>query len=300
MADVSFENRVVIVTGAGNGLGKAYALELGKRGAKVVVNDLGGAVDGSGSGNSPADDVVNEIIENGGEAVANYDSVATKDGGESIVQTAVDSFGTVDAVINNAGILRDKSFANMTEEEFSLIIEVHLKGTYFVTQPAFKIMKENNYGRIVNVASPSGIFGNFGQTNYGAAKMGIVGLTNVLAIEGAKYNIKVNVIAPTAYTRMTEALLPEDVGKLFSAELVTPMVTYLASEACEPTHEIFGVAAGRFARIGIITHEGYVNTEATAEDIANNIEEIRTITDGSYPLSNEDELMLIQKAIQGN
>ena len=300
MADVSFENRVVIVTGAGNGLGKAYALELGKRGAKVVVNDLGGAVDGSGSGNSPADDVVNEIIENGGEAVANYDSVATKDGGESIVQTAVDSFGTVDAVINNAGILRDKSFANMTEEEFSLIIEVHLKGTYFVTQPAFKIMKENNYGRIVNVASPSGIFGNFGQTNYGAAKMGIVGLTNVLAIEGAKYNIKVNVIAPTAYTRMTEALLPEDVGKLFSAELVTPMVTYLASEACEPTHEIFGVAAGRFARIGIITHEGYVNTQATAEDIASNIEEIRTITDGSYPLSNEDELMLIQKAIQGN
>jgi NAD(P)-dependent dehydrogenase (short-subunit alcohol dehydrogenase family) len=300
MADVSFENRVVIVTGAGNGLGKAYALELGKRVAKVVVNDLGGAVDGSGSGNSPADDVVNEIIENGGEAVANYDSVATKDGGESIVQTAVDSFGTVDAVINNAGILRDKSFANMTEEEFSLIIEVHLKGTYFVTQPAFKIMKENNYGRIVNVASPSGLFGNFGQTNYGAAKMGIVGLTNVLAIEGAKYNIKVNVIAPTAYTRMTEALLPEDVGKLFSAELVTPMVTYLASEACEPTHEIFGVAAGRFARIGIITHEGYVNTQATAEDIASNIEEIRTITDGSYPLSNEDELMLIQKAIQGN
>ena len=300
MADVSFENRVVIVTGAGNGLGKAYALDLGKRGAKVVVNDLGGAVDGSGAGNTPADEVVNEIIANGGEAVANYDSVATEEGGESIVQTAIDSFGTVDVVINNAGILRDKSFANMTEEEFSLIIEVHLKGTYFVTHPAFKVMKENNYGRIVNVASPSGIFGNFGQSNYGAAKMGIVGLTNVLAIEGAKYNIKVNVIAPTAYTRMTEALLPEDVGKLFSAELVTPMVTYLASEACEPTHEIFGVAAGRFARIGIITHEGYVNTEATAEDIASNIEEIRTIKDGSYPLSNEDELMLIQKAIQGN
>ena len=300
MADVSFENRVVIVTGAGNGLGKAYALDLGKRGAKVVVNDLGGAVDGSGAGNTPADEVVNEIIANGGEAVANYDSVATEKGGESIVQTAIDSFGTVDAVINNAGILRDKSFANMTEEEFSLIIQVHLKGTYFVTHPAFKVMKENNYGRIVNVASPSGIFGNFGQSNYGAAKMGIVGLTNVLAIEGAKYNIKVNVIAPTAYTRMTEALLPEDVGKLFSAELVTPMVTYLASEACEPTHEIFGVAAGRFARIGIITHEGYVNTEATAEDIASNIEEIRTIKDGSYPLSNEDELMLIQKAIQGN
>ena len=188
----------------------------------------------------------------------------------------------------------------MSEDELSLILDVHLKGTFFVSQPAFKIMKENNYGRIVNVASPSGLFGNFGQSNYGAAKMGIVGLTNVLSIEGAKYNIKVNVIAPTAYTRMTEALLPEDVGKLFSAELVTPMVVYLASEACEPTHEIFGVAAGRFARIGIITHNGYVNTSATAEDISENIEEIRTIKDGTYPLSNEDELMIIQKAIQGS
>ena len=300
MSNVKFENRTVIVTGAGNGLGKAYALELGSRGAKVVVNDLGGSVDGSGSASSPADDVVNEIIKNGGEAIANYDSVATKEGGESIVQSALDNFGTVDAVINNAGILRDKSFANMSEDELSLILDVHLKGTFFVSQPAFKVMKENNYGRIVNVASPSGLFGNFGQSNYGAAKMGIVGLTNVLSIEGAKYNIKVNVIAPTAYTRMTEALLPEDVGKLFSAELVTPMVVYLASEACEPTHEIFGVAAGRFARIGIITHNGYVNTSATAEDISENIEEIRTIKDGTYPLSNEDELMIIQKAIQGS
>jgi NAD(P)-dependent dehydrogenase (short-subunit alcohol dehydrogenase family) len=300
MSNVNFENRTVIVTGAGNGLGKAYALELGSRGAKVLVNDLGGSVDGSGSASSPADDVVNEIIKNGGEAIANYDSVATKEGGESIVQSALDNFGTVDAVINNAGILRDKSFANMSEDELSLILDVHLKGTFFVSQPAFKVMKENNYGRIVNVASPSGLFGNFGQSNYGAAKMGIVGLTNVLSIEGAKYNIKVNVIAPTAYTRMTEALLPEDVGKLFSAELVTPMVVYLASEACEPTHEIFGVAAGRFARIGIITHNGYVNTSATVEDISENIEEIRTIKDGTYPLSNEDELMIIQKAIQGS
>ena len=300
MSNVNFENRTVIVTGAGNGLGKAYALELGSRGAKVVVNDLGGSVDGSGSASSPADDVVNEIIKNGGDAIANYDSVATKEGGESIVQSALDNFGTVDAVINNAGILRDKSFANMSEDELSLILDVHLKGTFFVSQPAFKVMKENNYGRIVNVASPSGLFGNFGQSNYGAAKMGIVGLTNVLSIEGAKYNIKVNVIAPTAYTRMTEALLPEDVGKLFSAELVSPMVVYLASEACEPTHEIFGVAAGRFARIGIITHNGYVNTSATAEDISENIEEIRTIKDGTYPLSNEDELMIIQKAIQGS
>lgn len=300
MSDISFEDRTVIVTGAGNGLGKAYAIELGNRGAKVVVNDLGGSVDGSGSGSTPADEVVNEIIANGGEAVANYDSVATKDGGEAIVQTAIDNFGTVDAVINNAGILRDKSFAKLSEEELSLVIDVHLKGAFFVSQPAFKVMKEKNYGRIVNVASPSGLFGNFGQSNYGAAKMGIVGLTNVLAIEGAKNNIKVNVIAPTAYTRMTEALLPDDVGELFRPELVSPMVIYLASEACEPSHEIYGVAAGRFARIGIITHNGYVNTSATAEDVANNIEEIRNIENGIYPLSNEDELMIIQQAIQNN
>ena len=169
MSEISFEDRTVIVTGAGNGLGKAYAIELGNRGAKVVVNDLGGAVDGSGSGSTPADEVVNEIISNGGEAVANYDSVATKDGGESIVQSAIDNFGTVDAVINNAGILRDKSFAKLSEEELSLVIDVHLKGTFFVSQPAFKVMKEKNYGRIVNVASPSGLFGNFGQSNYGAA-----------------------------------------------------------------------------------------------------------------------------------
>ena len=300
MSNISFEDRVVIVTGAGNGLGKAYALDLGNRGAKVVVNDLGGSVDGSGSASSPADEVVKEIIENGGEAVANYDSVATKEGGESIVQSAIDSFGTVDALVNNAGILRDKSFANMSEEELSLIIDVHLKGAFFVSQPAFKVMKEKNYGRIVNVASPSGLFGNFGQSNYGAAKMGVVGLTNVLAIEGAKYNIKVNVIAPTAYTRMTEALLSEDLGKLFSAELVTPLVSYLASEACEPSHEIYGVGAGRFARIGIITHKGYINTSPSAEDIADNIEEIRNIENGTYPMSNEDELMIIQQAIQGN
>ena len=300
MSNISFEDRVVIVTGAGNGLGKAYALDLGNRWAKVVVNDLGGSVDGSGSASSPADEVVNEIIENGGEAVANYDSVATKEGGESIVQSAIDSFGTVDALVNNAGILRDKSFANMSEEELSLIIDVHLKGAFFVSQPAFKVMKEKNYGRIVNVASPSGLFGNFGQSNYGAAKMGVVGLTNVLAIEGAKYNIKVNVIAPTAYTRMTEALLSEDLGKLFSAELVTPLVSYLASEACEPSHEIYGVGAGRFARIGIITHKGYINTSPSAEDIADNIEEIRNIENGTYPLSNEDELIIIQQAIQGN
>ena len=301
MSQVSFENRTVIVTGAGNGLGKAYALDLGSRGAKVVVNDLGGAVDGSGSGSTPADEVVNEIIANGGEAVANYDSVATKEGGASIVQTAIDNFGTVDAVVNNAGILRDKSFAKMEEEDLNAIIDVHLKGTFFVCQPAFIQMKEQGYGRFVNVSSPSGLFGNFGQLNYGAAKMGIVGLTNVLAIEGAKYNIKANVIAPNAATRMTEELFGEDMSKLLTVDNITPLVVYLASEQCEVTHEIFSAGGGRFARIGISTDVGYFNASAKAEDIFANIGEIRELSNPIYPTSLADELPLFNEALnKGN
>ena len=301
MSQVSFENRTVIVTGAGNGLGKAYALDLGSRGAKVVVNDLGGAVDGSGSGSTPADEVVNEIIANGGEAVANYDSVATKEGGASIVQTAIDNFGTVDAVVNNAGILRDKSFAKMEEEDLNAIIDVHLKGTFFVCQPAFIQMKEQGYGRFVNVSSPSGLFGNFGQLNYGAAKMGIVGLTNVLAIEGAKYNIKANVIAPNAATRMTETLFGEDMSKLLTVDNITPLVVYLASEQCEITHEIFSAGGGRFARIGISTDVGYFNATAKAEDIFANIDEIRDLSNSIYPTSLADELPLFNEAMnKGN
>jgi NAD(P)-dependent dehydrogenase (short-subunit alcohol dehydrogenase family) len=301
MSQVSFENRTVIVTGAGNGLGKAYALELGSRGARVVVNDLGGAVDGSGSGNTPADEVVNEIIANGGEAVANYDSVATKEGGASIVQTAIDNFGTVDAVVNNAGILRDKSFAKMEEEDLNAIIDVHLKGTFFVCQPAFIQMKEQGYGRFVNVSSPSGLFGNFGQLNYGAAKMGIVGLTNVLAIEGSKYNIKANVIAPNAATRMTEELFGEDMSKLLTVDNITPLVVYLASEQCEVTHEIFSAGGGRFARIGISTDVGYFNASAKAEDIFANIGEIRDLSNPIYPTSLADELPLFNEAMnKGN
>ena len=301
MSQVSFENRTVIVTGAGNGLGKAYALDLGSRGAKVVVNDLGGAVDGSGSGSTPADEVVNEIITNGGEAVANYDSVATKEGGASIVQTAIDNFGTVDAVVNNAGILRDKSFAKMEEEDLNAIIDVHLKGTFFVCQPAFIQMKEQGYGRFVNVSSPSGLFGNFGQLNYGAAKMGIVGLTNVLAIEGAKYNIKANVIAPNAATRMTEELFGEDMSKLLTVDNITPLVVYLASEQCEVTHEIFSAGGGRFARIGISTDVGYFNASAKAEDIFANIGEIRDLSNPIYPTSLADELPLFNEAMnKGN
>ena len=301
MSGINFENKTVVVTGAGNGLGKAYALEFANRGANVVVNDIGGSVTGDGSENAPADVVVEEINSSGGSAVANYDSVATKKGGESIIESALSNFGSVDAVVNNAGILRDKSFAKMEEDDLNAIIDVHLKGTFFVCQPAFIQMKEQGYGRFVNVSSPSGLFGNFGQLNYGAAKMGIVGLTNVLAIEGAKYNIKANVIAPNAATRMTETLFGEDMSKLLTVDNITPLVVYLASEQCEITHEIFSAGGGRFARIGISTDVGYFNATAKAEDIFANIDQIRDLSNSIYPTSLADELPLFNEAMnKGN
>lgn len=214
MSEIRYDNRVAIVTGAGGGLGREHALLLSSRGAKVVVNDLGGSMDGTGSGTSMADHVVKEIVDAGGEAVANYDSVSTQAGGEAIVKTAMDTWGRVDIVINNAGILRDKSFVKLTEDELNTVLDVHLKGAFYVSQPAFRIMKENGYGRFVFTASNAGIFGNFGQTNYGAAKMGLVGLSNVVAIEGMKYNIKSNVLAPIAKSRMTEELLGPDMGSV--------------------------------------------------------------------------------------
>jgi NAD(P)-dependent dehydrogenase (short-subunit alcohol dehydrogenase family) len=207
MSEIRFDGRVAIVTGAGGGLGRTYALELARRGARVVVNDKGGAADGTGSGSSMADAVVKEIREAGGSAVASYDSVSTPEGGSAIVKTAVDAFGRVDVVINNAGILRDKTFAKLEPENLEVVLDVHLKGAFFVSQPAFRLMKEQGYGRFLFTASNAGIFGNFGQTNYGAAKMGLVGLSNVLALEGAKNGITSNVLAPMARTRLTESLL---------------------------------------------------------------------------------------------
>ena len=298
MGDVNFENKTVVVTGAGNGLGKACALEFANRGANVVVNDIGGSVNGEGSENAPADIVVKEIIDNGGSAVANYDSVATKSGGESIIQSALTEFGGIHAVVNNAGILRDKSFAKMEEEDLNAIIDVHLKGTFFVCQPAFVQMKEQGFGRFVNVSSPSGLFGNFGQLNYGAAKMGIVGLTNVLAIEGAKYNIKANVIAPNAATRMTESLFGEDMANMLTVDNITPLVVFLASEQCDITHEIFSAGGGRFSRVGISTDVGYFNPSASAEDIHENIEKIRDLSNSIYPTSLADELPLFTEAMK--
>ena len=243
MSDIRFDDRVAIITGAGGGLGRTYALEFAKRGAQVVVNDLGGSADGTGGGSSMADQVVKEIAEAGGTAVANYDSVATPEGGQAITQTALDNFGQVDIVVNNAGILRDRSFAKLSPEELEIVLDVHLKGAFFVSQPAFRAMKERNYGRFVHTASAAGLFGNFGQTNYGAAKMGLVGLSNVLSVEGAKNNIRSNVIAPIARTRLTEDLLGPMAENL-KAECVTPLTVYLCSEQCEETHSIYSVGGG--------------------------------------------------------
>ncbi|HEU4429791.1 MAG TPA: SDR family oxidoreductase [Myxococcota bacterium] len=292
MSQIRFDGRVAVITGAGGGLGRTYALEIARRGGRVVVNDLGGKPDGSGASHSMADQVVKEIVEAGGQAVANYDSVSTPEGGAAIVQTALDHFGRADIVINNAGILRDKTFAKLAPEELEIVLDVHLKGAFYVTQPAFKVMKDNGYGRIVFTASAAGILGNFGQTNYGAAKMGLVGLSNVLAIEGAKNNIKSNVIAPIANTRLTQDLLGPIASKL-APEFVTPLVLYLASEGCELTHEIFTVGGGRYARFFVGMNDGWVKRggePATVEEIADHIGEIRDTSHFTIPNGVGDEL----------
>ena len=258
---IAFAGRVAIVTGAGAGLGRVYALELASRGAKVVVNDLGGARDGSGEGSaSPADQVVAEIRAAGGEAVANYDNVATADGGENIVKTALDAFGTVDIVINNAGILRDKTFLKMEPDNWKSVLDVHLNGAYNVTRPAFAVMKEKGYGRVLLTTSAAGLYGNFGQTNYTAAKMGLVGLMNTLKLEGAKHNIKVNTIAPVAASRLTEDVLPPDFLDKLSPELVAPLALYLVSEQCPVSGHIYNAGMGSFNRAAIVTGPGAVIT----------------------------------------
>jgi NAD(P)-dependent dehydrogenase (short-subunit alcohol dehydrogenase family)/acyl dehydratase/putative sterol carrier protein len=257
--EIRFDGRVAIVTGAGAGLGRIYALELAKRGAKVVVNDLGGARDGSGDGSKgPADRVVDEIKALGGKALANYDSVATVEGGEHIVESAMDAFGTVDIVINNAGILRDKSFLKMEPENWQIVMDVHLNGAYNVSRPAFAVMKEKGYGRILMTTSAAGLYGNFGQTNYTAAKMGLVGLMNTLKLEGEKYNIRVNTIAPVATSRLTDDILPPDFLDKLKPELVAPMALYLVSEQCPVSGNIYNVGMGCFNRAAIVTGPGAV------------------------------------------
>jgi NAD(P)-dependent dehydrogenase (short-subunit alcohol dehydrogenase family) len=292
VTDISFIDRVAVVTGAGGGLGKTYALDLASRGASVVVNDLGGSASGEGSDASAAQKVVDEIKAAGGNAVASHDSVATPEGGEAIIQAALDTFGKVDIVINNAGILRDKTFSKLPPADLEAVLDVHLKGAFYVSQPAFRTMKENGYGRFVFTASNAGVFGNFGQSNYGAAKLGLVGLSNVLAIEGKKAGIKSNVICPIARTRMTEELLGSMADTL-DPNLVTPMVVYLASESNEHTHEVFSAGGGRYSRVFLGLAPGWFagkEAKVSAEDVAEHIGEIRSQDGYSVPGSTNDEI----------
>lgn len=280
MEKINFDGKVAVVTGAGGGLGKAYALLLASRGAKVVVNDLGGSFDGSGSDSTPAQQVVDEIKAAGGEAVANYDSVAEYESAQNIVQTALDNYGRIDILVNNAGILRDKSIIKMELEDYRKIMAVHLDGTFFCTKAAFPSMKEQNFGRIVSTASAAGLYGNFGQTNYGAAKMGIAGLMNCVAQEGARYNVKANTIVPTAGTRLTFTVMPEDVIGKVKPEFVAPIVAWLCSESCEESGKMYSAGGGYFSRAAVVEGEGVVfdsEKEITIEMLAEKIDKINSL-----------------------
>jgi len=276
---IDFKGKVAIVTGAGAGLGRCHAIELAKLGAKVVVNDLGSAVDGSGGSSAAAQAVVEEIKKAGGEAIANGASVADRRGAETIVEDAVKAFGTVDILVNNAGILRDKSFVKGTLDDFELVTNVHLLGSVYVTKAAWPIMNDKGYGRIVMTTSSSGLYGNFGQANYGAAKMALVGLMNTLKLEGERKNVRVNAIAPIAATRMTENLgIPEEFFKKLKPELVTPAVLFLCSEQA-PTGLIVEAGAGHYSKVALLEAKGAkLGDNVTVDDIAGAIDRICDMT----------------------
>ena len=279
MSDVRFDGRVAIVTGAGGGLGRSHALLLASRGAKVVVNDLGGSRDGTGAPSSEmANKVVEEIKQAGGEAVADAHGVDTVEGGEAIVKTALDAYGTVDIVIANAGILRDRAFHNITEEDWDKIFAVHVKGSFDVIQPAFRIMRQNSYGRIIVTTSNAGLYGNFGQANYSSAKTAVLGFASTLELEGAKYNIKANVIAPVAASRLTEDVMPPAVLEKLKPELVSPMVAYLCSEECAVSGQIFTAGGGYFGRAAIVEGKGAILPNASLEDIRDNFAKISDLS----------------------
>ena len=255
-ATIRFDNRVAVITGAGGGLGRAHALLLAARGAKVVVNDLGGTLNGVGGDSAAADKVVAEIKAAGGEAIPNYDNIASPEGGRSLIEAAVKAYGRIDVLINNAGILRDKSLAKMEAADFASVVAVHLMGSAYCSQAALGHMQGQAYGRIVMTTSAAGLYGNFGQTNYGAAKLGLVGLMNSLKLEGRKYGILVNTIAPVALTRMTQDLPFAAMIKEASPERVSAAVAFLASEACEFSGEVVAAGAGYFARVQIMESQG--------------------------------------------
>jgi NAD(P)-dependent dehydrogenase (short-subunit alcohol dehydrogenase family) len=279
--DIRFDRRVAIVTGAGAGLGRSHAMLLASRGAKVVVNDPGGSVDGTGGAAAVADKVVAEIKAAGGEAVASYASVADEKSAQSIIDTAMNAWGQVDILVNNAGILRDRAFNNMTMADYEFVNQVHHFGTVYCTKAAWPIMRKQQYGRIVVTTSGSGTVGNFGQANYGAAKMAVNGLINVLRHEGAKYNIRCNAISPSAYTRMTESLLPPDIAPWMKPELVSPMVAWLCSEDCDQNGEIMAATAGGYARVQYFVTEGQQFDPAepvTIEMVRDSLDKIRDLS----------------------
>jgi len=308
IGDLRFDEQVAVITGAGGGLGKQYALLLAARGARIVVNDTGGSVTGDGSSTDAAGVVTEEIRQQGGQAVADSHSVTTPEGGMAIVDTAVGTWGRVDIVINNAGIVRDAPFEDMTPERFEPLVDVHLKGAFHVTRPAWKAMREQRYGRIVNTCSAAGILGAEGMSNYGAAKTGLIGFTRVLAAEGAAHDIKVNAIAPIAFTRMLahsvdtaeqrddpsaqavlEDLLGQYLQKLDPA-LVAPVVAFLGHRECPVSGEIYTVGAGHVARFFIGRTHGFYSPALSIEDVRDHLEEIRDEAGYTVPNGPADEM----------
>jgi len=292
-----YDGKVAIVTGAGNGLGKTYALLLASRGAKVVVNDLGGSHSGEGASTRAADLVVEEIKKAGGDAVSNYDSVEF---GDKIVKTALDKWGRDDIIINNAGILRDKSYAKMSQQDWDLIYTVHLKGTHMLCKAAWETMRAQGYGRIVNVASAAGIYGNNGQANYSAAKLGIVGLTNTLAREGASKNIKVNTIAPLAGSRMTATVMPKEMLDALRPEYVAPVVAFLCHESCDDTGGLFELGGGWVGKLKWSRAKGAVMApgNATPEEVAKIWSKVVDFKDPDFPESTQDTFPPVMAAVE--
>jgi NAD(P)-dependent dehydrogenase (short-subunit alcohol dehydrogenase family) len=282
------DGRVVIITGAGGGLGREYALLAADEGARVVVNDLGGARDGSGAGQTMADTVVDEIRQRGGTALANYDNIANEDGARSLVDSALAEFGTVDGIVNNAGILRDGAFHKMSSQNWDAVLKVHLYGGYYVTRAAWPHLREKGFGRIVMATSTSGLFGNFGQANYGAAKLGLVGLINTLAIEGAKYGILANAVAPMAATRMTTDIAPPELLDKLPAAQVAPVVGYLLSEQCTDTASVYVVGGGNIQRVAQFQNKGVSFSEPpTIDELTARWSEVSDLTNvelGTNPL----------------
>jgi NAD(P)-dependent dehydrogenase (short-subunit alcohol dehydrogenase family) len=298
---IRYDGKVAIVTGAGQGLGRSHAIELAKRGARVVINDLGGAKDGTGGSSDAAKAVVAEIEALGGEAIANGANVAKYEEVEAMVKQAMDKWGRIDILVNNAGILRDKSFSKGGLDDFKLVLDVHLMGTVNCTRACWDIMREQGYGRVVVTTSSSGLYGNFGQTNYGSAKMGVIGLMNTLVQEGAKYDIRVNALAPTAGTRMTEGLIPEKAFELLTPETVTPAVLYLVSQDA-PNKTILCAGAGAYAVAKIVETDGawLSPEEQTPEGIAAHWGEITSPAGEKVPQAGfEQTIKFTAKAAEG-